>query len=418
ASADGVRLIDEGSVSDAFDGRPVLGADYVAAPALHAAIETACATAAFDGTRLQLWVASQAPGMAQAAVAAALGVDERQVTLFAMPAGGRIGAAWDHDAAVQAALIARVMNRPVQLTWSRTEAILRDSPRAPARARMRATLSSGATIDAWQAAIATPTARHEWRARVTGDSADRAMARAAGDGDAAALAGARPPYTIPNLAIEHLPVDVALPAGRWRGGAHSFTTFFTESFVDELARAAGTDPLSFRMGMLGVSPDLARCLQSAAEIGGWNGGQAGSGHGLACTSMDGSHIALLAEARPGTAGLVVERLVAVVDVGRVLNPNIVRQQVEGGLVSGLAMAVGAVTRYRRGLAAARRLRDLGLPTLAQMPQISVEILPSEREAGGIGQIGVVPVAPAIANALFTMTGERVRRLPLSTKALP
>ncbi|MEQ1725249.1 MAG: molybdopterin cofactor-binding domain-containing protein [Sphingopyxis sp.] len=418
ASAQGARLIDEGSVRDAFDGRPVLGADYVAAPALHAAIETPCATAAFDGDHIRLWVASQAPGLCRAAVAAALGMRAHHVTLFAMPAGGSFGAAWSHTAAVQAALIARAIDRPVQLTWSRTEAILRDNPRAPARARMRATLSSGATIDAWHAAIATPAARHEWRARVCGERDNAAMRGAAGAVDAAAVEGARPPYAIPNLAVEHLPVDIALPVGRLRGGAHSFTSFFTECFVDELARAAGADPLSFRMGMLGSSSELARCLQSAAEQGGWGGGQAGSGHGLACASLDGSHIGLMAVARPGAAGLVVERLVAVVDVGRVLNPTIVRQQVEGALAFGLAAAVGAVTRYRRGLAGARRLRDLGLPTLGQTPQISVEIVPSEREAGGIGQLGVPPVAPAIANALFTMTGERIRRLPLSTKPLP
>ena len=244
------------------------------------------------------------------------------------------------------------------------------------------------------------------------------MVAAAGKADAAAVDGARPPYAIPNLAVEHLPVDIALPAGRWRGGPQSFTTFFTEAFVDELARAAGADPLSFRMGMLGASPDLARCLQTAAELGGWDGGQAGSGHGLACASMDGSHIGLLAVARPGTSGLIVERLVAVVDVGRVLNPGLVRQQIEGSLIFGLAAAIGVTTRYSRGLSGARRIRDLGMPTLAQMPQISVDILPSNRAAGGIGQLGVPTVAPAIANALFTMSGERIRRLPLSTKPLP
>ncbi|MEQ1510029.1 MAG: molybdopterin cofactor-binding domain-containing protein [Sphingopyxis sp.] len=417
AAADGARIIDEGSVADAFEGRAILGAEYAVAPALHAAIETRTATAAPDGNRIQLWVASQAPGACRAAVAAALGVSEAHIIVFSMPAGGSFGGAMDHDVAVQAALIAKEMNRPVQLIWSRTEEILRDNPRAPARARLRASLSSGSTIDGWHAAIATPASRHEWRARVMGASADQAMASAAGALDAAAIAGARPPYTIPNLAIEHLPAEVALPAGRLRGGANGFTTFFTECFVDELARAAGADPLSFRMGMLGSEPLLARCLQGAAELGGWDGGQAGSGHGLACATVDDSHIGLLAIARSGTSGLIVERLVAVVDVGRALNPNVVRQQVEGGLVFGLAMAVGATTRYRAGLARARQLRNLGLPTLAQTPEISVEIIPSDRDAGGIGQLGVLPVAPAIANALFTVSGERIRRLPLSAKAV-
>lgn len=295
---------------------------------------------------------------------------------------------------------------------------MRDLPRAPARARLSATLSSGTTIDAWHAAIATPASRHEWHGLLDGKSPQQAMEEAAGKADAAAISGAVPPYLIPHLAVDHLPVDTGIPSGQWRGNADSYTAFFTECFVDELARAAGTDPFGFRIAMLGQQIDLARCLQRVSEIGGWSGGEAGSGQGLACLSMRGSHIAMMAVARPGSAGLIVERLIAVADVGRVLNPGIVRQQIESGIVFGLAAAVGATTRYRRGVAMARKLRDIGLPNLAQMPDISVELLPSTREAGGFEELGVPGVAPAIANALFTVTGQRLRRLPLSVKAIP
>ena len=415
---DGVRVFDQGAVGEAMAGRPVLAADYVIAPALHASLETRCAVAMRDGERILVWAASQAPGACRATIADALGVNERAVTLFVMPSGGGQGIAMDHGAAVQAALVARAMERPVNLCWTRTEDLLQDMPRPPARARMLATLSSGTTIDSWQVSIATPAVRHEWHSRFSGVRADAASTAAAGRADAAAVDGAMPPYTIPNVAIEHLPVDIALPVGRWRGNSYSITSFLTECFVDELAGAAGVDPLSFRMGMLGESPELAACLQSVAEAGGWSGAQSGTGHGLACGTIDGSHIAIMAVARPGARGLVVERLTAVVDVGRVLNPGLTRQQIEGGIVFGLAQAVGATTRYRRGLARARRLRDIGLPNLAQMPVISVDLVPSDREPCGIGQIGVPLVAPAIANALFTMSGERLRRLPLSTKALP
>ncbi len=244
------------------------------------------------------------------------------------------------------------------------------------------------------------------------------MADARGTVDAGAVAGALPPYAIPNVGIDHLPTDVTIPSGRWRGNADSFTAFFTECFVDELARAAGIDPFTFRIGMLGDQQALANCLQIATQAGGWNGGISGSGEGLACASLRGSHIALMAVARPGAAGLVVERLVAAVDVGRALNPSLVKQQIEGGLIWGLAAAVGATTRYRDGLATARRLRDIALPDLARMPEISIEIIESDLPSGGVGELGVPVVAPAIANALYTMTGQRLRRLPLSTKALP
>ena len=220
------------------------------------------------------------------------------------------------------------------------------------------------------------------------------------------------------MPVDHLPADTSIPAGSWRGNADSFTAFFTECFVDELARTAGIDPFTFRISMLGDQPLLANCLQLATQAGGWQGGASGSGEGLACASLRGSHIALMANARPGAAGLVVDRLVVAADVGMVLNPALVRQQIEGGLIWGLAAAVGATTRYRRGLAGARRLADIRLPDLARTPQIEIELVVSDRPSGGVGELGVPVVAPAIANALYTMTGQRLRRLPLSSKALP
>jgi isoquinoline 1-oxidoreductase beta subunit len=335
-----------------------------------------------------------------------------------MPGGGPSGMAFEHDVAVQAALIARAMQRPVQLCWSRTEQILRDYPRSPARARLQASLSSGATVDAWQAAIATAAARHEMRARLAGEKADAARRSARGAADAAAIGGAVPPYRIPHLAIDHLPIDSGLPAGHVRGGPDGFTCFFTECFIDELAAASMVDPLNFRMGMLTGSPRLARCLQSATAMGGWSGGGTASGEGIACASLRGSHIAVMAKARRSERGLVVEQLVAAVDCGRVINPSLVRQQIEGGLVAGLAMAIGATTRYRRGLARARRLGELNVPILAQTPQIAVDILTSEAEPGGVSDIAVPLVAPAVANALFTTTGRRLRRLPLNELPMP
>jgi isoquinoline 1-oxidoreductase beta subunit len=244
------------------------------------------------------------------------------------------------------------------------------------------------------------------------------MLSAVGKSDAAAISGARPPYTIPHLAIDHLPVDSALPAGYWRSNGDSIATFITECFVDELAAVGTTDPLGFRMSMLGNATDLARCLQTVSALGGWEGGAAGSGQGIACASLRGSHIAVMAVARPGAGGLVVERLVIAADIGRVLNPSLARQAIESGAVFGLAAAIGATTRYRKGVARARHMGDLGLPKLAQMPAITVELIDSQRAPGGASEIGVVAIAPAIANALHTVTGRRIRRLPLSEKPLP
>jgi isoquinoline 1-oxidoreductase subunit beta len=411
---DGYRMTSVGDVGEAMSGRTKIAAEYAVAPALHAPIETRTATAAPDGVRVRVWVATQAPAQCRDAIAAATGLAPGNVVLFPMMAGGSFDACLDHSVAVQAAIIALQVGRPVQLAWSRAEEIMRLPPRAPARARLTATLNAAGGIDALVTRIAVPPTNHEVRERLFADTpADIAQRAAAGSPDAAAVEGAVSGYAIPHTAVDHCPADVGLPTGRWRGNADSYTAFFTECFVDEMAARAGTDALSYRMAMLGNAPLLARCLLTATSLGGWEGGLSGTSQGLACHSMRGSHIALMATARQSDRGLQVEQLVAVVDAGRLVNPVIARQQVEGGLIFGLAAAVGATTDYEGGVATARKLGQLGLPDLSQTPQILVEFIDSDREPGGLGEIGVPVVAPAIANAMFAATGRRIRRIPLS-----
>lgn len=415
---DGYRVRQDGDVAGAMEGRTKISAHYAVAPALHAPVETRTATAAPDNGRVRVWVATQAPAQCRDAIAAATGLPPSDVILFPMMAGGSFDACLDHSVAVQAAIIALQVKRPVQLAWSRAEEIMRDIPRAPARARMMATMDAAGGIDALVARIAAPPTNHEVLARLFDNvPADVAQRDAAGSPDAAAVEGALAPYTIRHFAVDHCPADIGLPTGRWRGNADSYTAFFTESFIDEMAARAGTDALSYRMAMLGGSPLLAHCLLTATSLGGWEGGGSGTAQGIACHSMRGSHIALLATARPTENGLQVEQLVAVVDAGRLVNPAIAKQQVEGGLIFGLAAAVGATTDYRGGVATARKLGQLGLPRLSQSPQMLIEFIESDRDPGAIGEIGVPVVAPAIANAMFAATGRRIRRIPLSAKPL-
>lgn len=414
----GTRIVNHGDARAAMAGRVAITAAYQVAPGLHAAIETRSATAQPDGNRMRVWVASDAPGFCRAAIAAALGIGETDVALFVMPGGGSFGVGLDHSVAVQAALIARAVGRPVQLSWSRAEEIIRDLPSAPARTRLSATLSSGTTIDALQIAVAVPASRHEMRARLAGARPDTARRSASASVDAAMLAGATPPYQIPHLSIDHLPVEIHLPTGQSRASTHCYNTFFLETFLDELGLSTSTEPFSFRIAMLGNAPRLARCLQTVTALGGWTGGGTGSAEGIACATLADSHIAILARARRSERGLVVNHLFAAVDCGRILNPSIVRQHIEGGLLFGLAAAIGATTQYRRGLAQARRLGQLNLPILAQIPRITIELLTSDAEPGGTEDLGVPAVAPAIANALFTTTGRRLRRLPLIDRPLP
>jgi isoquinoline 1-oxidoreductase beta subunit len=234
--------------------------------------------------------------------------------------------------------------------------------------------------------------------------------------DGFAVAGAQTPYGIDHLAVDHHPADPGVPIGYWRSAARSYTSFFTESFIDELARVAAVEPFSFRMAMLGQQPRLARCLSTAAAIGGWQGGEIGTGQGIAVHAAYGSAIAVLVEARADGGRIRCDRIVAVADVGRMIHPDIVRQQIEGGLIFGLAAAIGCAPGFRDGLTRARRLADLNLPSLADTPDITIELLASNEEPGGVSELAVPAVAPALANALFAASGRRYRQLPIALEA--
>ncbi len=391
-------------------------ARYRVAPALHATLETASATARWRGGKLELWVASQVPDRVRRNVALATGLDARDVTLFPMPAGGSFDRRIECEHAVQAALIARDLGKPVQLVWSRWQEHLAGLPRPPASAVLAARVGQDGSLAALKTRIAAPSAARELAARVFSGEDARSAAATQDQADPFAIEGAVPPYAVPHLLVEHVPVAIGLPTGRMRGNAHGFTCFFTESFIDELAHRSGREPLSYRMAMLGGDIKLAQCLQKAASLASWNGATSGTGQGLACHAMHrldaAGRIALIASARREAGGITVDKLTAVVDIGRIVNVDIARQQIEGGLVFGLGLATGCTTAYADGLPLTGRLGSLGLPLLANCPLIDVEFIDSDAAPFDPGELGVAVVAPAVANAVFSASGVRLRSLPL------
>jgi isoquinoline 1-oxidoreductase beta subunit len=391
----------------------VLTGDYRALLGVHAAAEPPAATAELADGTLRLWIATQAPAAVRRAAAAAAGLAEDAVIVHPMLGAGGFGDGYEVELAGQAAHLALQLKRPVQVRWSRVEEILQDNYRPAASARMAARLDDRGRILGWQAKIAVPATVRQLRARMGGMAAHAALVDSRTEADALAIEGAVPPYAVGAFAIDHHPADIGVPAGYWRGGGHALTSFFTECFIDELARARGLDPFDFRLPLLAGERRLAHCLSTVAALGGWDGGGAGSHHGIACHSMRGSHVALFAQAHlEGARRIKVDRLIAVVDCGRLIHPELVRQQVESGLVTGMADALGMATDIEGGLATVRRLRDLAMPRLADMPEIQVELVVSDAAPGGASDIVSPVVAPAIANALRAATGRRARTLPL------
>jgi isoquinoline 1-oxidoreductase beta subunit len=420
AKGPGFRAIKMGDVDAAIapETAPrIFKADYSAGAAVHAPIETRTATANFHDGRLQLWLATQAPQGAKRAAAGAIGIDVDDVVLYPVMAGGSFDRNFDNVVAAQVAVIAKEVGRPVQLTWSRTEDFMRDHVRSPALGRLSAAMNADGAITGLAIRVAAASTMRELANRIDGQAPDKARKSASGAFDVMAVEGAQVPYAIPNIAIDHFPVAMPMPTGPWRGLANSYNCFFVEGFIDELAHKAGVEPLSFRMQMLVGQTRLARCLTGVAEMAGWDGGGSGSGRGIACHSMRDSHIAIIVTAHTGATGVRVERIHAMADCGRLINPDLARQQIEGGIVFGLAQALGAVTDFESGMPTVRRLRDIDLPKLVDVPDITVEFVRNDAAPGGVTELGVPAVAPAIANALFSASGVRLRELPLLSKGL-
>jgi isoquinoline 1-oxidoreductase subunit beta len=392
---------------------------YRIAPALHATLETASATARVLNGKAELWLASQAPQAARRAVAAALDIGLAEVVLYPMPAGGSFDARLESDHAVEAALIAREVGRPVQLTWSRWQEHVAGLPRAPARAVLAARTAQDGSLTALKVRLAMPGTMREFGRRLFDGDDRREALEAQAEGDPLALEGMVPPYGLAHLVVEHVPANVGLPTGRLHGNSWALGCFLIETFVDELAHRSGREPLSYRMAMLGQDLKLATCLQRAASLAEWGGGAGGSGQGLACTRIAiagrEGRIALVASARRDDSGIRVDKLTAVLDVGRVINADIARQQVEGGLIFGMGLARGSSTVYAGGLPLTGRIGLLGLPLLGDCPEIDVEFTESTAEPFDPAELAVAVSVPAIANALFSAGSVRLHSLPLTAE---
>jgi isoquinoline 1-oxidoreductase beta subunit len=380
------------------ESRP-LAATYYAAASQHLGLEPLTAIARVTGGKIELWAATQAPGFGHAFAA-----------LYPMPSGEPAGRALEPDAAPIAIALARAVGRPVQVILSQSSSQNHDRPAPGAMARMTALPGAGGITAAWSMKLATA------------DGMGAALARRAGKHaptkfGPTALDGAVPPYSIPNVRIDAVPASLPLTPGYIRGSPQRELAFFTESFIDELAHAAGMEPLSFRMSMLGQNGRLARCFQAATRLAGWDGGAPGSTMGIAGASAFGSHIGLVASASIGDDQRVkVHRLVAAVDCGRVINSGLVEQQVAGALIWALGQAAVPSPEWVAGMSKARPIGGVALLRLGDTPDIVVQIIPSSEAPGGINGLGAIPLAPAVANAIHAGSGKRMRSLPFDPMA--
>ncbi len=398
------------------DGRPddqtaQIEVEYRVPFLAHSTMEPMGATAWLKDGHLTLWVGNQAPREHEKVAAEAAGIAREDVTLHTVFLGGGFGRRVETDITRQAAQIAAMLpGTPIRLTWSREEDMRHDFYRPAAIARMRGAVENGrATL--FDAKIAAPSVTQQAIGRLTG--------RSMGRPDKGHVEGAfDQPYAIPHYRVEGHLADLDVPIGFWRAVGNSFNGFFHESFIDELAHAAEADPLQFRLDHIAPrSPVAAGVLEAVRDLSGWGERlRAGTGRGVAMTWSFGTPTAVVIElAREGGQIRIAHAYMAC-DPGLVLDHAIVRAQMESGLIYGLSAALMGEITFTDGRADQGNFPDYDALRMHNTPQIEVAILQNKPHMGGVGEPGTPPAMPALANALFDLTGERVRSLPLQNHA--
>jgi isoquinoline 1-oxidoreductase beta subunit len=380
------EVFSSGDAAKALQGEGAIEAEYRVPFLAHATMEPMNATARIADGRCEVWTGCQDPLHARAISSKAAGLEPEQVTIHNQQLGGGFGRRLpgNMDFVDQAVRIAKEMSPvPVKLIWSREEDIQHDYYRPAVIGRYRGALDSNGAASAWHARFNS----------VPG----------------AALL----PYAIPNQDIRSIEDATHVRLGAWRSVAHTQHGFFTESFVDELAKAANKDPYQYRRELLAEAPRHRTVLERAASMAGWETPPApGRGRGIALVESFGSIVAEVAEVEVVAGRIKVHRVCAAVDCGDVINPDTATAQIEGGIIFGLSAALFNEVTISNGRVVQTNFHDLPMPKIADTPAISVEFVISGAPLGGLGEPGVPPIAPAVANAVFAATGKRLRTLPL------
>uniref|UniRef100_E1TFK1 Aldehyde oxidase and xanthine dehydrogenase molybdopterin binding protein n=1 Tax=Burkholderia sp. (strain CCGE1003) TaxID=640512 RepID=E1TFK1_BURSG len=411
---DGHAYYRRGDVNDALSGAArTVAAEYHAPYLAHGAVEPLnCTVQVAEGTAT-VWVSTQVPALARHHVAKVLHIDDDKVHVHAQLLGGAFGRRLELDYIAQAAVIAQQAGgRPVQTLWSRAQDFTHDFYRPACVSRLRAGFDSHGKLIAWHSASASQAIVPEALTRYYGVPRiplDKTTTEGAFD----------QPYEWPAARVAHKLVDLPVPVGFWRSVGHSHQAFFTESFTDELAAAVDQDPVAFRAALLVQHPRHLAVLQRAAELSAWrhplthSADGAPRARGIALHEAFGSVVAQVAEVSIGPDRRIrVHRVTCVIDCGLPVNPNLIRQQMESAIVFGLSAALQEEITIVNGQVEQKNFVDFPVVRINDCPMIEVDIMPSQLHPQGVGEPGVPPVAPAVANAVFALTGRRLRNLPL------
>ncbi len=390
----------------AAPGAKVVEAIYEAPMLSHSPMEPMNATVQLSPDRLDVWVGTQSPPNVLRQAAEAAGMDPSKVFVHNCYVGGGFGRRNQHEEVVQAVQIAKVVNKPVKVVWSREEDMRQDRYRPQAAVRFRGALAPDGKINAMDVKIGVGSLFLSLGRPLGPDGVEPMAFETMGSPTS--------PYVIPHKRIGISLKNTHVPVSFWRGVGGSQNCFFMESFIDEMAHAAGKDPWEFRRAMA-TRPDMIGVLDVMKDKGRWGQRMGpGQGRGMAICETYGSVSGQVVEVTVSPDGkLKVDRVVCVVDCYHVVNPTTVEQQCEGGAIMALTAALYGEITIRNGATVQNNFTNYRLLNMAETPKIEVYLPASGGPKwGGIGEPSVPPLAPALCNAIFAATGIRVRSLPL------
>ena len=403
----------EGDAAAALKGAAkLITATYEFPYLAHAPMEPLDAVVKLDADSCEIWCGDQFQTVDQGNAAATAGLKPEQVKIHTLLAGGSFGrrANMGSDYIVEAVSVAKALGAngiPVKLQWTREDDIRGGLYRPLYLHRLEAALDNNGQLVGWQHRIVG-------QSIIAGTAFAAVMVKDGIDGTSVEGA-ANLPYAVPNMSVELSTTETGVPVLWWRVVGSSHTAYATEAFIDEIAHAAGKDPFAFRQAMLEHHPRHKAVLELAAKAAGWGSPlPKGKGRGIAVAEAFGTYVAQVAEVTVAPNGKVkVDRVVCAVDCGTPINPDVITAQMEGGIGFGLGAALYGAITLKDGQVEQTNFDAYQVLRIDEMPKVEVHIVPSPEAPTGVGEPGVAPVGPAVANAVFAATGKRLRVLPFA-----
>ena len=388
-----------------IDTEKSLDLEYEVPFLAHSTLEPMNCTANVKENSCEVWVPTQNQGMSMDVTKEITGLNDEQIKINTTLLGGGFGRRGETDFVTQAVTISKSLNKPVQVTWMREEDMQHDFYRPACISRFQIGLSKEGLPIQWENQLAGPSILKRFVAAMGWFGVDPTSTEGANE----------LPYTIPDFNFDYSLVDTGVPVGFWRSVGSSYNAFFTECAIDEAAKLANQDPYEYRLKLLKDQPRYLKVLEKVVKNANWvDPLPKNHGLGLAIHKSFGSIVSTVIEVSSNAPGIIkLQKAWVVIDCGKVVNPDIVKAQMEGGFIFGLSAALGEEITLKDGRVEQSNFHDYSILRLKGSPKISVEIVESGSEIGGVGESAVPLAAPALTNAIFSVSGKRIRSLPLS-----